>query len=220
MRRVVPVLIALLLFLGGCGKSQVTIDWADFVKVNGVLYLRTTFTIEESNVGPQISTVEFKVADNGHESERKVKNGDAAFFPAGTPIYSINGYKSSFRIAVRYSDNVYVYQAFINSNAKLGSDFADIANKVDYIGVNEDTNDKEIAAIRDEQKVNSMVNMFLNAPVSQSKTDLTGKRYFISFHLKDGTYYKGPYWPETGEFSNGIMLPETFRDLVEDSLKL
>lgn len=217
MKRVFVVVIMILL-LGGCGKPQVQIDWVDFVQFNGIQYLRTNNTVEEGMLGPQVGSVKFKVAGNVYDAKYQLKDGDAAFFQEGTPIYSVNGYKPNFRIAAGPSKTPYIYQVFSNPKAKLGSDVADISNKVNYISINEKTNDQEIATIRDEQKVQTMVDMFLNAPVTQTRTTRSSNGYFISFHLKDGSEYKGPFWIESGEFSQGIILPETFRKLVEESL--
>jgi hypothetical protein len=32
-------------------------------------------------------------------------------------------------------------------------------------------------------------------------------RYFIAFHLHDGTTFKRAYWPESGALWHGITLP-------------
>ena len=71
-----------------------------------------------------------------------------------------------------------------------------------------------MVAIRKAQQINEMVNMVLRVPVNPSNSRRDGKRYFISFHLKDGSEYKGAYWLESGKFSNGFMLPADFGTIV------
>jgi hypothetical protein len=206
--------------LTGCGISQTLIDWVDFVKLNDIQYLQNNYSIDANNLGSQIGEVKFRLSGNINDPNYKAKNGDAAFLEKGSPIYTVNGYKSSFRIAVRSSNNIVVYQVFNNPNAKIGADIADIFNKVEYIGINDETNDKEIIAIRDVTKINEMVDMLLKAPVnSSSRSERTGSRYFISFHLKDGSEFKGAYWLESGQFSNEIMLPVDFGTLVKEALE-
>ncbi|WP_425800768.1 hypothetical protein ACHOLT_11590 [Desulfitobacterium sp. Sab5] len=219
-KRLFLVLISLIVMLSGCGISQTVIDWVDFVKLNDIQYLRNNYSIDANNLGSQIGEVKFRLSGNINDPNYKAKNGDAAFLEKGSPIYTVNGYKSSFRIAVRSSNNIVVYQVFNNPNAKIGADIADIFNKVEYIGISDETNDKEIVAIRDVTKINEMVDMLLKAPVNpSSRSERTGKRYFISYHLKDGSEFKGAYWSESGQYSNEFMLPADFGTLVKEALK-
>jgi len=108
---------------------------------------------------------------------------------------------------------------FNNPSAKVGSDIADILGKVDYIGINDETSDNEMVVIRDAQQINEMVDLVLSAPVNPSNSRRDGKRYFISFHLKDGSEFKEAYWLESGKFSNGIMLPVDFGTIVKVTIE-
>lgn len=219
-KRFFLLLTSLIVMLSGCGISQTIIDWVDFVKLNDIQYLRNNYSINANDLGSQIGEVKFRLSGNINDPNYNAKNGDAAFLEKGSPIYTVNDYKSSFRIAARSSNHIIVYQVFSNPNAKIGADIADIFNKVEYIGINDETNDKEIVAIRDVTKIHEMVDLLLNAPVNHSsRSERTGKRYFISFHLKDGSEFKGAYWLESGQFSTEIMLPADFGTLVKDALK-
>lgn len=219
LKRFFVVIISLIVVLSGCKESQVAIDWVDFVQFDGIHYLHNDYTIDANSLGSRIGEVKFKVSDNVNDPNYKTKDGDAAFIEKGTPIYSVIGYKSSFRIAIRSSNNVRVYQAFNNPSAKIGSDIADILGKVDYIGINDEISDNEMVVIRDAQQINEMVDLVLRAPVNPSNSRRDGKRYFISFHLKDGSEFKGAYWLESGKFSNGIMLPVDFGTIVKETMK-
>lgn len=233
-KRFFVVIISLIVLLGGCAQSgddvqsgddaqsHIDIDWVNFVKLGGIQYMRTDYLIDAEKLGSQISEVKFKVSDNVNNPNYIVKDGDAAYLEKGTPIFNINGYKSSFRIAIKSANEIIMYQVFENPKAKIGSDIADIVNKVDSIEINNETNGEEIVTITDVEKINKMVDMVLKAPVDLSASSQMGKRYLISFHLKDGSEFKGAYWLDSGKFSNvsiRFTLPVEFKTAVEEALK-
>lgn len=235
-KRFFVVIVSLIVLLGGCTQScgdaklggstqapkEIDIDLVNFVKLDGIQYMCTNYLIDIDRLGSQISEVKFKISDNVNNPNYVVKNGDAAYLEKGTPIYNIKGYKSSFRIAIKSANEIIVYQVFDNPSAKIGSDIVDIFNKVDYIEINNETYDEEIAAITDANKINEIVDMVLTAPVNLLTSRQTGKQYLISFHLKDGSEFKGSYWLESGQFSNvyiSFILPVEFKIAVEEALK-
>ena len=44
------------------------------------------------------------------------------------------------------------------------------------------------------------------------------ERYFLVFHLEDGTTFKRAYWLNSGELWHGITLPQAFRVAVSQAL--
>ncbi|GAA3404264.1 hypothetical protein ACFFNY_26370 [Paenibacillus hodogayensis] len=79
--------------LAGCG--QVVVDWADFLKLNGVSYTGDwqTVIVDASSIGEPVGEVKFELAASKHKnnSRYKTKDGDAAFLPAGTRVFAIKG---------------------------------------------------------------------------------------------------------------------------------
>ena len=59
----------------------------------------------------------------------------AAFMPAGTQIHSVRGYSTDFRLAAVWKGRIFLYQAWRNPRAKVGSHLYDIAGKVRAIDV-------------------------------------------------------------------------------------
>jgi hypothetical protein len=57
-------------------------------------------------------------------------DASAAFLPAGTRVYAVRGYRTSFRLAAVWRDRIFLYQAWRNPRAKLGGDLWPIAGKV------------------------------------------------------------------------------------------
>lgn len=215
-KRFFVAIITIIILLSGCSKTLHIIDWVDFVNINGIQYLRYNDSLDEDQLGSKIGEVKFKVSGNVNDPKYKDKEGDAAFLEKGTPIYMVRGYKSSFRIAVQESNNISLYQVSHNPSAKQGSDLVDITNRIEYIRISDD-NYKELATIRDSQEINEMVDTILQAPVNISSSEQIGKRYFIFFHLKDGSDFKGAYWLETGQFY-GMDLPVEFGIFVKEAL--
>lgn len=95
MKRMALLVVALLL-LGGCGVlqmpgTQVIIDWVDFVHINDEQYtsMGSDVIAGPEWIGAELGEVAFKVADNVKDSSYRTKNGDAAFWETGTPIFEV-----------------------------------------------------------------------------------------------------------------------------------
>jgi hypothetical protein len=228
-----------LVLLSGCGQStgqgtrplsgrqsaSVIIDWVDFVKFNGIMYVanidsRASKQLVSADLGPQFATVQFKVDGNISDGNYRPKDGDAAFLDTRTPIYTVKGYSPTFLLTAYSNDQIIRYVADRNPSAKTGADLLDIGGKVTRIGINSETDGTtELAAIADPRKIQSLVALVLTAPVKQDTTQPpSGTRYFIAFHLRDGFTVTEVYWTKNGELSRGIMLPTAFRTAVEQAI--
>src|SRR6266566_3689936 len=96
------------------GCRNVQIDWMDFIQLGATQYLaglEAPTTIQESELGPVVARVKFKVAGNVCDSNYKPKDGDAAFFEPGTPIYQVNGQPASKVVAARRNGQIIGYVA-------------------------------------------------------------------------------------------------------------
>ncbi|MTI48092.1 hypothetical protein [Sporosalibacterium faouarense] len=204
-------------------EKNIDIDWVNFIKLNGIQYVDTNFSVDNEKLGPKIDEVNFKLSGNISDTNYEIKDGDAAYLEKGTPIYSINGYNSTFRIAVKDKDQVIVYQVFSNPNAKVGSDIADIFDKVDFIRINNSENGEVIATITEEKTVKDITDMLLNSPVEISSDRQAEKLYLVAFYLKDGSEFKGAYSLENNQFTSvymKFMLPPDFQIAIEEEIKL
>jgi hypothetical protein len=207
-RLTVAVLVPGLLGLGACcGGQHVIIDWIDFVQLNGITYVAATgpASAGTSNpaLGAQLATTTRKLADNETDPHHKSQDGEAAFLPAGTAIYSLRDYKTSFRVAVKGSNGVVIYEADTNPRASTGADLLDLTGKVDYITVRDSTGQE--ATIRDAAVLTRLVSLILQAPVDQSvQPPRNGAQDFVTIHFLDGTQTARAFWPSTGELSRGI----------------
>jgi hypothetical protein len=229
--------ILTLMLLTGCvlgdGNRESIIDWTNFIQFNGIMYLGQN-TVSESqknppDIGPAFDQVRFTVSQHAKSEHYKTKDGDAAFLDEGTPVYSLKGYRSDFRLAAQLEDRWVIYEADRNPRAAKGADLLDIGGKVEYIGINSEQDGlTELAAIRDSQAVTMLVQTVLEAPVHRNgqgeqaakAAGDTGKgqRFFITFHMKDGTTVTRAYRMKTGELQRGIMLPVSFTNAVREAL--
>ena len=97
-----------------------------------------------------------------------------------------------------------LYEADINPSAKTGGDLLDIRGKVTAIDI---INDHKtiLGTIDDEETIERLVALVLEAPVNQRSRDHDGPNYFLGIRLVDGTSVVRAFWLETGELSRGIM---------------
>ena len=200
----------------------------DFISFGGITYL--TWRIEkepplqEENLGLEFGQVAFKYEGNVSDPSYKLKSGkdgDAAFLEVGTPVYTVKGYKPEFMLAARRNNKLVLYMSDTHPNAETGSDLMDLEGKVKYIGVNSPKDGKtELAAIKDQSQIDTLVRMVLDAPVDQNiRNDLDSDLYFLAFHLKDGITVTRGYRLQSNLLDRGIKLPREFRTAIEDALR-
>ncbi len=99
---------------GSSSSCNSQIDWVNFIQVGSTQYiagLQTPAVLQESDLGPVYAHVKFKVSGNVCDPRYRLKDGDAAFLDAGTPIYQVNGQPPGEQLAARFSGQIVVYKA-------------------------------------------------------------------------------------------------------------
>jgi len=90
------------------------IDWVNFIQVGSMQYVagqQSPTPLQESDLGAVYAHVKFKVSGDVCDPNYRLKDGDAAFLDAGTPIYQINGQPAIERLAARFDGRILVYEA-------------------------------------------------------------------------------------------------------------
>ncbi len=90
------------------------IDWVNFVQVGSTQYVakqQPPTPLQQSDLGAVYAHVKFKVSGNVCDPNYRLKDGDAAFLDAGTPIYQINGQPAIEQLAARFDGRILVYTA-------------------------------------------------------------------------------------------------------------
>src|SRR4030088_620961 len=95
--------------------STVQIDWVNFIQIGSTQYVagptQSPAVLQETDLGPVYAHVKFKVSGNVCDPNYRLKDGDAAFLDAGTPIYQVNGQPPGEQLAARFSGQIVVYRA-------------------------------------------------------------------------------------------------------------
>ena len=109
-----------LVVLGGCqlpGSSSgctAQIDWVDFVQVGSIQYVAgpgSSSTLQESDLGPIVATVKFKLSGNVCDPSYRPKDGDPGLLEPGTPMYQVSGHLPSQLLAARHGGRILAYEA-------------------------------------------------------------------------------------------------------------
>jgi hypothetical protein len=228
MASALALVLVLSLVLAACASQPssngVQIDWVDFIRFGGITYTTSPVgaghALNASDLGSVFATVSFKLEGNVQDPGYQSKDGDAAFLNPGTKVYVVKGYNPTFRLAAYQNGTIHLYESDTNPHAKVGADLLDIGGKVLYIGINSDQDGTtELAAVKDSKQISMLVDMILKAPVNQNYQSKGSKRYFIDFHLLDGTSVIRAYWPDSGELSRGILLPPAFATAIKQALR-
>lgn len=206
------------------GGSHTIIDWVNVIKFNGItyqsMYLKLGRTISEEDLGKEYARIQFKLEGNVQDASYQLKDGDAAFLDAGTPVFTVKGYKPEFRLAAYIDGKLSLYESDTYPKAKTGADLLDLVGKVQYIGVNSaEDGVTELAAIKDPATVTALVDKVLGAPVDNAANNPSTTNMFIVFHLKDGTAVVRMYGMGSNVLSRNIQLPDDFEQAIVHALK-
>jgi hypothetical protein len=217
-RRVtVAALLVALMGVTGCGSQRHLITWVDFVKHDGVTYIahrpydQQGSRLSDSELGPVAFRTRFRVSGNVSDPHYTLKDGDAAYLPKATSVYSVVGFSPRFRLAAKRGGRIGLYEADTNPAARRGADLVDLRDKVTRIGVNSKQDGRtELGTISDAAAIAHLVDLVLAAEVDQHPRDDQGPGYVVAFYLGDHEPVVRAYWLETGELSRGIMTPPAF----------
>ena len=195
----------------------------DFVTFDGVDYIRWA---EEPGrpLGAGDLGVEFATVGCSFSEDRRGcpygTDAAAAFMPTGTRIYAVRGHPTDFRLAAVWKGSIFLYQAWRNPRAKVGSHLYDIAGKVLAIDIQrgEPTTAAPGPPIRivSPRDAEALVDMIVRGAVGRPQAHAFGEpRYWLTFWLSDGTTLGRPYFAETRELMGGVALPDEFAQILE-----
>jgi hypothetical protein len=99
---------------GSTSTCNAQIDWVNFIQVGSTQYVagpESPTILQKSDLGPVNAHVKFKVSGNVCDPNYRLKDGDAAFLDAGTPIYQVKGHPSTDQLAAMFNGSLVVYRA-------------------------------------------------------------------------------------------------------------
>jgi hypothetical protein len=215
--RLVVVLVALALAVRAEAQGIF-----DFVTFDGVHYIRWAEepgrTLTHEDLGIEFATVE---CSYGEDRAGCAFGRDAAatFMPAGTRMYAVRGYRTDFRLAAVVNGRIFLYQVWRNPRVKTGGALFDIAGKVRAIDVQrgEPTPARPGKPTPVGAKdTEALVDMILRGPMRPPRAYAFGEpRYWLTLWLADGTTLGRPYFTESSELMDGLVVPVEFGKVLE-----
>jgi hypothetical protein len=218
-----------------------SVDYIDFVRWNGIDYQNSFASvgraIAETDLGPEFFRVKHMLSESGTSAYHQVEDGDAAYVPTGSPVYKVNGYAGTFRVAARRNDGrLVLYEARTNPTARVGRDLLDIEGKVWAIALlDEKRGATVVARISDPNRVDALVRLVLEGPIDASMSTTPGRwttfpsrgpgeptpeirpspsSAMLAFELKDGTASVRGYDLTTSVIQPNLFVAGTFRDAI------
>jgi hypothetical protein len=192
----------------------------DFVSFDGVHYLRWAEepgrALTREDLGLEFATVECSYGED-RAGCAFGRDAAAAYMPAGTRMYAVRGYRTDFRLAAVVGERVYLYQAWRNPRARTGAALFDVAGKVRAIEVRRgEPTTPGTSATLDATDVTIVVDMILRAAVRPPRARTYGEpRYWLTLWLTDGTTLGRPYYPESGDVMDGLVVPAELTRLLD-----
>jgi hypothetical protein len=206
------------------GDRTAHVDYVDFVRLARREYI-TGEAPDHSNVprsllGRQVGVVRCELATIQPEPHYLPRDGDAGYLPAGTPLYSITGYPSTFRIAAPGPNGGYrIYEVDTAPDARVGADLLPLAGKVVAVEIRDgDYATHVLARINDPTRTRALVAGMLAAQVDQRRQP-TETPLFIRFVLTDGTAVQRAWFPTAAVLQRGIQLPRAVSATLQNLLQ-
>jgi hypothetical protein len=202
----------------------VTIDYIDFVRAGDVTYVASYTSggreLSEADLGPERLRIKQTLARAGFGPGYQPVDGDAAFVPAGDPVYVVRGYSPNFRLGARHDGRLLLYEADTSAHARRGADLLDIGGKVKSIALLSQKDGKTVLSrLTERSLIDDVVRLVLDGPVDQSPTKAaygSNDVVRVSFELDDGTATVRSYDRVNGVLWRGIQVAGAFQTAVSD----
>jgi hypothetical protein len=209
--------------LVGCasGTSGCSVDRAPFVRFGDVTYFKRFDgligyePLDPALLGREFRRVTFKVTTD--DCDYRAQDGHSSILAAGTPLYTIKGYRPEFLLGSIEQGQAYLYEADYVRGAKRGSDVLDVDGKVVAIVLEEgDDNRTELGRIDDAATITSFTRMIAEARVDyEARGSPREVPIIVSMHLSDGLVIERSYFQSSGSMG-GILLTAAAQKLIQD----
>lgn len=190
-----------------------------FLSFNGVNYVNPSqLELAHPPSANELGPIVGRAGNDPHDVQY-----DCGLLNPGDPVYRIQGYQPSFRLAVRSANGISFFEVGENPQARVGGDLLDIGGKVQFLTVGPiDQPEYPTHTIRNLANVEKLVNVMLAAPITpQAQCTFEGNEQALLFHLRDGSVVEISYWPSITRLGTGwpqcIQLPQDFATMLVTS---
>ncbi len=193
-------------------EGDAVIDWVDFVRVHGRMYVRTgettASTVPAGATGRVDAHVRCRIADVVGDPDYEAQDGDASFLPAGSELRRFGTADPRLRLAARVDGVWRVYEVQDVDTARTGADLLDLGGGATSIDLLDgETGTRVLATVDDPATVRRVVDAVLAAKVQASPSDLLDSPEFLAFHLVDGTTVRRPWFRAPGVLATSVQAP-------------
>ena len=201
------------------------IDYVDFVRFDGIFYSASYSILGRPITGVDLGAERFRVKNTVSATTcdpyYRPVDGDAAFVPAGGPVFAVKGYAPTFRLAAQHNNMLVLYEAESNPAARRGADLMDIEGRVKSIVLlDQKTGRTAVSRITDRSRVASLVRIIANASIDPSYPSPQATRPVdyvqLAFELDDGTVSVRSYDRTNGVLWRGIQVGTAFTAAVDE----
>jgi hypothetical protein len=192
--------------------GDAVVDWVDFVRVRGRVYLRTGdttgSTVPAAATGGVQAHVLCRIAGVVGNPDYVAQDGDASYLPAGTELRRFGTADPRLRLAARVDGAWRVYEVQDVETARTGADLLDLGGGVTSIDLlDSETGTQVMATLDDPLVVQRVVAAVLAAKVQASPSDVLDVPELVAFHLTDGTTVRRPWFRAPGVLATSVQAP-------------
>lgn len=197
------------------GNCYAEIEWVDFLMLDDIMYTYNGDGTKEASAaqqGEKVGEVAYMLSDHAC-TDHVSKNGDAAFLPIGTPIYEMQGYRSSYRVIADGK----MYEVSRNPHAKTLGDLWDIKGKITTVSLASGMDGSTIGDFTPEASAIVAKELLPLAYVGFDeiyKNNDPEYGIFLRVHLKDGTSLGMVFYEKANAFTAGAYGTETLRMVI------
>jgi hypothetical protein len=212
----------------GTPPNCMAIDWGDFVRHDGISYSASYSMLGRPITSGDLGRERFRVTNTVSvttcDPHYRPVDGDAAFVPAGEPVYGVKGYAPTFRLAATHNGQLVLYEADSNPAARRGADLMDIEGKVTSIALlDQKTGRTPVSRFTDRSRVDGLVRIIAEASIDPNypAPQSTGPVDYVhlAFELDDGTVTVRAYDRIRGVVWRGIQAGVPFTAAVNELVR-
>ena len=194
-------------------------DWVAFVQHAGVHYEQAwpLATVPEDQLGPVVATVTCMRSTSTRGAREPVRDGDAAFLPAGTELRTLTGVDPDLRLAAQVEGGWEVYDAHDVPGARTGAELLDLREVVRVSLVESYHGTGVVRTVDTAADVARLVAAVRSAPVvteAEAHQAVRGPLWFVRFELARGPVVQRAWYPDGRVLFPRVEAPPELRELL------